>query len=100
MADTNQSRLCGMPLRSSMFDFIDPGRETGREEVAEGDRRGEGTSPLAPMEEQIDPFVRMASNPAVSDKQQRFMGMCAHNPGKAHGKCPSKEVAREFSHKR
>lgn len=38
--------------------------------------------------------------PAKSAKQQRFMGMCAHNPGKAHGKCPSKSVAREFAHKR
>ena len=27
------------------------------------------------------------------------MAMCAHNPGKAQGKCPSKAVAREFSHK-
>ena len=27
------------------------------------------------------------------------MAMCAHNPGKARGNCPSKEVAREFSHK-
>ena len=27
------------------------------------------------------------------------MAMCAHSPGKARGKCPSKKVAREFSHK-
>lgn len=27
------------------------------------------------------------------------MAMCAHNPSKAYGKCPSKKVAREFSHK-
>lgn len=27
------------------------------------------------------------------------MAICAHSPGKAKGKCPSKEVAREFSHK-
>ena len=27
------------------------------------------------------------------------MGMCAHNPGKARGKCPAHKVAEEFSHK-
>lgn len=37
--------------------------------------------------------------PAVSPKQQRFMGACAHNPEKMEGKCPPKKVAREFSHK-
>lgn len=37
--------------------------------------------------------------PAVSAKQQRFMGACAHNPGSMSGKCPSKKVAEEFSHK-
>lgn len=36
--------------------------------------------------------------PAVSRKQQRFMAICAHSPSKAKGKCPSKKVAREFSH--
>lgn len=35
--------------------------------------------------------------PAKTKKQQRFMAMCANNPGKARGKCPSKKVAREFS---
>lgn len=35
--------------------------------------------------------------PAKTVKQQRFMAMCAHDPGKAKGKCPSKKVAREFS---
>ncbi len=35
--------------------------------------------------------------PAKSKRQQRFMGMCAHNPEKAHGKCPPKDVAEEFS---
>jgi hypothetical protein len=35
----------------------------------------------------------------VSAKQQRFMGMCAHSPGKAKGQCPSQSVAEEFSHK-
>lgn len=38
--------------------------------------------------------------PAKTERQRRFMAMCAHNPGKAKGKCPSKEVAREFSHKK
>lgn len=63
MADCNQSRLSGMPLKSSQFDFIDPGRENRREEIAEGDARGEGTSPLVPMEERVNPFTRMKSNP-------------------------------------
>lgn len=27
------------------------------------------------------------------------MAMCAHNPKHAQGKCPSKEVAREFARK-
>lgn len=36
--------------------------------------------------------------PAVSKKQQRYMGMCAHakHPPKS---CPSRSVTREFSHK-
>lgn len=34
--------------------------------------------------------------PAVSARQQRYMGMCAHNPKPG---CPSKKVAREFAHK-
>lgn len=38
--------------------------------------------------------------PAKTEKQRKFMAMCAHNPSKARGKCPSKAVAREFSHKR
>jgi hypothetical protein len=37
--------------------------------------------------------------PAKSKAQQRFMGMCAHSPSHAKGKCPSKSVAREFSFK-
>lgn len=37
--------------------------------------------------------------PAKSLKQQRFMAMCAHSPGKAKGACPSHKVAQEFSHK-
>lgn len=37
--------------------------------------------------------------PAKTEKQQRFMAMCAHNPEKARKgkKCPSKKVAKEFS---
>ena len=35
--------------------------------------------------------------PAKSKAQQRFMGMCAHNPKHARGKCPSPKVAREFA---
>ena len=34
--------------------------------------------------------------PATSARQQRFMGMCAHNPKKG---CPPMKVAKEFSHK-
>lgn len=37
--------------------------------------------------------------PAKSKKQQQFMAICAHTPGKAKGKCPPKSVAEEFSHK-
>lgn len=37
--------------------------------------------------------------PAKTAKMQRFMGLCAHNPGAAYGKCPPKSVAEEFSHK-
>lgn len=37
--------------------------------------------------------------PAKTKKQQKFMGMCAHTPGKAKGKCPSPKVAKEFAHK-
>jgi hypothetical protein len=35
--------------------------------------------------------------PPVSKSQQRFMGMCAHDPQHAQGKCPSLKVAREFA---
>jgi hypothetical protein len=37
--------------------------------------------------------------PAESDAQQRFMAGCKHNPQHMEGKCPSAEVAEEFSHK-
>lgn len=36
--------------------------------------------------------------PSVSAAQHRYMAMCAHNPGAARGKCPSKAVASEFVH--
>ena len=36
--------------------------------------------------------------PAKTERQARFMRMCAHSPGKARGKCPPKKVAREFMH--
>jgi hypothetical protein len=38
--------------------------------------------------------------PAKTAKQQKYMAICAHSPGKAKGKCPSRAVAEEFSHKR
>lgn len=47
--------------------------------------------------EEIDPFTQMASNPAKSEKQARFMRACAHG-AKMRGKCPSKKVARKFMH--
>ena len=34
--------------------------------------------------------------PAKSKKQQKYMGMCAHNPKKG---CPPIEVAKEFAKK-
>ncbi len=36
--------------------------------------------------------------PAKTKRQQRFMAMCSHSPGKAKGKCPPKKVAQEFSY--
>lgn len=69
--DPNQSRSVGMFLAKNDFATLD----------------------------QDNPFMtKMESNPATSAKQARFMRMCAHSPGKAHSKCPSKKVAREFSH--
>lgn len=38
--------------------------------------------------------------PAKTERQRRFMAMCSHSPGKAHGKCPPKDVAREFAHRK
>ena len=69
---TNQTRLIGQPLKSSQFATM------GQE----------------------NPFVGpgMESNPAVSEKQRRFMAMCSHDPTAARGKCPSKPVAQEFDH--
>jgi len=37
--------------------------------------------------------------PAKTEKQRRFLAICAYNPEKAKGKCPSKEVAKHFTHK-
>lgn len=68
--DTNQTRTVGMPLVSSEFQTLD----------------------------QDNPFVKMGHNPATSGKQARFMQGCLHNPGSMEGKCPSKKVAKEFSH--
>lgn len=36
--------------------------------------------------------------PAVSPKQQKFMGMCSHSDHPPEN-CPSQKVAEEFSHK-
>lgn len=87
---TNQSRLVGQPLKSSQFNHIED-EPPGEEESFE--------SGLVPMRG-MNPFLgpELASNPAVSEKQRRFMAMCAHDPAKARGKCPSKSVASEFDH--
>jgi hypothetical protein len=69
-SELNQSRSVGMFLQRSDYDRI-----------------------------QQDQFAGMSSNPAVSGRQQRFMAMCANNPGSARGRCPSHEVAEEFSHR-
>ena len=37
--------------------------------------------------------------PAKSAKQQRYMAICAKNPGKARKKCPPKATARKFARK-
>lgn len=37
--------------------------------------------------------------PAKSDRQRKFMGLCAHQPEKATKPCPPKAVAREFARK-
>lgn len=66
----NQQRIVGMFKKASDFDHCD----------------------------EINPFTQMESNPATSARQARFMQGCLHNPGSMSGKCPSKEVAREFSH--
>lgn len=31
-------------------------------------------------------------------KAHRFFELCAHSPGKAHGKCPSKADATKMAH--
>jgi hypothetical protein len=86
-----------MPLKSSEFDTFNSEGEDRDERYGEDKEGpyGEGLAGTTGM----NPFAGMESNPAVSAKQQRFMGMCAHNPGKASGKCPSHKVAEEFSHK-
>lgn len=35
--------------------------------------------------------------PSKTAKQARFMAMCAHDSGKAKGKCPSASVSKEFN---
>lgn len=63
----NQSREVGMMQKSSDFDEV-----------------------------VLDRFTQMASNPAKSEKQARFMRACAHGAG--YSSCPSKSVARKFMH--
>jgi hypothetical protein len=46
---------------------------------------------------EFHPHEGLGSNPATSGKQARFMRACAHG-AKMRSKCPSKKVAREFSH--
>lgn len=42
-----------------------------------------------------------AVDPAVSEKQRKFMAVCAHDPAHARGQCPEMAPAklREFSRK-
>jgi hypothetical protein len=35
--------------------------------------------------------------PAKTKKQQKFMGMCYHDPKKVLGKCPPPDVSKKFS---
>lgn len=88
MADTNQSRLTPMFLKDSDFDHIEdePASEEEPNEVGLHGMEG------------INPFTRMGSNPATSEKQARFMRACEHNPGSMSKPCPSKAVAKEFNH--
>jgi len=62
----NQTRTVGMPLKKSDFDD----------------------------NEKENPFTKMASNPAKTEKQARFMRACAHGAG--YASCPSEGVARKF----
>lgn len=38
--------------------------------------------------------------PAKTERQRRFMAMCAHNPSAAKAKCPPMAIAQEFAAKR
>lgn len=67
--EANQRREVGMFLKSSDYDEFD----------------------------EVNKFLRMASNPAKSEKQARFMRACAHG-AHMNKKCPPKHVARKFMH--
>ena len=67
--DANQARKVSLMLKSSDYDRID--------------------------EDQDIPWLGMGSNPAKSEKQARYMRMCAHSNKQG---CPSKSVARKFMH--
>ena len=44
------------------------------------------------------PVVRVTlTDPAVSERQRKFMAVCAHDPAHARGQCPDRKTAREFS---
>lgn len=38
--------------------------------------------------------------PARTERQRRYMAMCAKNPKKSRKRCPPKKVAREFMRKK
>mgnify|MGYP001604990653 CR=1 FL=1 len=65
---------------------------------------GVGSLPPGPLSELFGsaavPVIRVTlTDPAVSERQQKFMAMCEHDPKHARGKCPSRAVAKKFSKK-
>jgi hypothetical protein len=90
IADTNQTRLTSLFVKDSDFDHIEDEPASQEEPYEKGLHGMTGMNPFISEE--------MASNPATTEKQARFMQLCQHNPGAARGKCPSQSVAKEFGH--
>ena len=74
-------------------DYTGKSREGGRNDSQSEESRNSGT---------LDRNGEGNLMPAKSAKQQRFMGMCSTDKGraKAKGKCPPKKVAKEFARKK